>query len=73
VQLNGPAPAGGAVVTLTSSDPAVAAMLSTVTVAAGATSARFGIKTATVTTSTAVTITASYAGVNRSETLTVSP
>ena len=73
VNLNGPAPAGGAVVNLSSSDPATAPVPATVSVAAGATYATFRITTAQVTVSTPVTITATYGGASPSGTLTVRP
>jgi hypothetical protein len=72
VTLNGPAPAGGAQVALSSNNPAVSAPAS-VTVAAGATSATFSLGTSAVADSTAVTITASYGGATRTATLTVLP
>jgi len=72
VTLSGPAPSGGFVVQLRSSSSR-ASVPSTVTVPAGATSARFTIQTRStfwpfVET---VTITASYNGVSRSAQLTV--
>jgi hypothetical protein len=73
VTLNGPAPAGGAAVTLTSGDPAVAAVPATVTVAAGATSATFKITTTAVTSNTVVSITATYGGGSKAANLTVTP
>lgn len=73
VTLTAAAPSGGAVVTLTSSNTAVATVPASATVAAGATSATFAVTTATVTTSTPVTLTASYSGVTRTTTLTVTP
>ena len=71
VTLSGPAPAGGAVVALSSSGSA-AGVPGTVTVAANATTATFAITTTSVTSSTPVTITASFGSVSRSATLTVS-
>ncbi len=71
--LSGPAPAGGATVTLSSSNPAVAAVPATATVPGGATSAVATISTASVSSSTPVTITASYGGVTRTAILTVTP
>jgi hypothetical protein len=64
LNLNGPAPANGAVVSLSSSNAAVAAVPSsgTVTVAAGATTASFTVTTKAVANSTTVSITASYGG-----------
>jgi hypothetical protein len=73
VTLNGPAPAGGAVVMLTSGDPSVATPPTTVTVAAGATSAAFTITTTVVTTSTVVPITATFGGSSITANLTVAP
>ncbi len=74
VYLNSIPPPGGAVVTLTSSAPAVAAVPASVTVAAGSTySPYFTITTVAVSASSTVTITASYAGTSKSSTLTVTP
>src|SRR5436190_3950217 len=73
VTLSGPAPSGGAQVALSSSDPSVATVPSSVTVAAGATSATFTVSTSTVTASTTVMISASYAGVTKAASLTVNP
>ncbi len=73
VTLSSGAPAGGAVVALSSSNTAAATVPASVTVAAGATSATFTASTATVASSTAVTITASYNGTTRTTTLTVNP
>jgi hypothetical protein len=73
VTLNGPAPAGGAAIALGSGNPAVASVPPTATVAAGATSATFTIRTTTVATDTVVPIGASYDGVTKSENLTVTP
>jgi hypothetical protein len=73
ITLNGPAPAGGAVVTLTSGDSSVATPPASVTVAAGATSATFKIATRRVRTDMAVPITATYGGVAKTATLTVTP
>ena len=71
VTLNGPAPTGGSVVSLSSSNISVANVPATVTVLSGNTSATFTIATTPVSTSTSVTISALYGGVNRSSTLTV--
>jgi hypothetical protein len=73
VSLTAPAPAGGATVTLSSSNTAVATVPASVTVAAGATSAGFTIATSSVTASVSVTVTASSGGVTRSAALTVNP
>ena len=67
------APAGGAVVSLSSSNTAAAAVPASVTVAGGATTATFAVSTSAVGASTPVTITAVYAGVTRTTTLTVNP
>jgi|GEM_PF-475013 len=70
VTLSGPAPAGGAVVNLLSSNTTVATVPPSVTVAAGATSATFTVTTSAVAASTSVTISATY-GSTRTATLTV--
>lgn len=72
--LTGPAPAGGLVIALSSSDPSVASLPQTVAVAAGSNySAQFALTTTAVTTSTPVTISASYGTANVSAVLTVTP
>src|SRR5207248_1352394 len=73
VTLSGPAPSGGAQVALSSSDPSVATVPSSVTVAAGATSATFTVSTHAVSASTTVAISAIYAGVTKTASLTVNP
>jgi len=73
VTLSGPAPSGGAQVALSSNDTSVATVPSSVTVAAGATSATFTVSTSAVTASTTVTISASYAGVTKTASLIVNP
>lgn len=70
VTLNGAAPSGGAAVALSSSNTSVARVPSSVTIAAGASSASFTVTTQRVNSSTTVTISGSY-GVSRSATLTV--
>jgi hypothetical protein len=70
VTLNGPAPASGAVVNLSSSNTAAAQVPATVTITANTTSATFTITTAPVSSSTSVTISGTYA-VTRTTTLTV--
>jgi hypothetical protein len=72
VTLSGPAPAGGAQVTRSSSSGA-ASVPASVTVPSGATSATFTVSTSAVATSTPVTISASFAGVTLTATLTVNP
>jgi hypothetical protein len=76
VTLNGPAPSGGAVVSLSSNNPAVASVpqSGSVTVPAGATSATFTVTTSAVATSTTVTISASYgSGTPQTASLNVMP
>jgi hypothetical protein len=74
VTLNGPAPNGGITVSLASSNPGVAAVPATVTVAAGSrTSAPFSITTSVVTKQTAVIITATYEGSTAQATFNVGP
>jgi hypothetical protein len=71
--LTGAAPAGGTVVSLSSSNPAVASVPASVTVPAGATSAGFTVTTTAVTTTQSPVITASAGGVTQSITMSVSP
>src|SRR5882762_3028764 len=71
VTLNAPAPSSGALVSLSSSNTAVATVPANVTVPAGATSATFTVTTLAVSASTSVTISASYAGVTKTASLTV--
>jgi hypothetical protein len=71
VNLTSAAPAGGAVVSLTSSNTAVATVPASVTVASGATSATFTVTTVSVTASTPATISGAFGGVSRSAVLTV--
>ena len=71
VTLTGRAPAGGMLVTLSSSNTSVATVPPGVTVAAGATSATFTVQTKRVRTSTSVTISATAGNVTKEATLTV--
>jgi len=73
VTLSGPAPTGGAVVSLSSNNTGAARVPASVTVAAGATSASFTVNTSAVATSTTATIAAAYAGATRTAALTVKP
>lgn len=73
VTLANAAPAGGALVTVTSDNPTAAKVPATVTVAGGARSSTFLIDTATVSVATNVRITAAYAGTSMSAILTVNP
>jgi hypothetical protein len=72
VTLTSAAPAGGAAVTLSSTNNA-ASVPSSVTVSAGATSANFSVTTTSVTSTTIGDITASHSGVTKSTSLTVNP
>jgi Beta-propeller repeat len=71
VSLSGGAPAAGATVTLSSSNPAVASVPANVTVASGSTAMGFTVSTASVSSTTSVTITATYDGISRTSTLSV--
>jgi thermitase len=71
--LGGPAPAGGRVVTLASSNPAVTSVPQSVTVPEGAASVRFSITTPEMATATEVKITASSGDAARSTTVTLLP
>ncbi len=73
VTLSGVAPSGGAVVALSSSNTTAARVPSSVTVAAGATSATFTVSTSAVAASTTVSISGAYGGVTRSASFTVTP
>ena len=72
VTLNGPAPVGGALVALFSSDPVVAVPPS-VTISPGATSAPFSLTTSAVAVPTPVTVFAFYLGSAQTALLTVTP
>ena len=69
LELSGPAPAEGAVVTLASSDTAAAAVDASLTVPSGASTARFPVATRTVATETLVTISASAGGQTKAKTI----
>jgi len=71
--LSAAAPAGGATVTLASSNPAVVGVPASVTVPAGAASTSFAITTTTVAASTALSISGTFGGVTRTAVLTVTP
>ena len=72
VTLSGPAPAGGAVVSLTSSNPAAVTVPASLTVPAGATSAATSaVATSAVSSTTTSVISATYGGVTRTATMTV--
>ncbi len=73
VTLTGPASTGGAVVALTSSNPAVAAVPASVTVSPSSSTASFTVNTGTVAYATGVVITATYNGTSQQAALTVMP
>jgi hypothetical protein len=67
------APSGGISVSLASSNPAVAAVPSSVTIPAGASNAIFNIQTVPVSTTTPATITATLGQITKTSTLTITP
>jgi uncharacterized repeat protein (TIGR03803 family) len=71
VTLTGPAPSGGASVSLSSSNTSVATVPSSVTVQSGQSSATFTVRTQRVSSNTNVTISATYSGTTKNATLTV--
>ena len=71
VTLSGPAPTGGATVTLTSSNTAAAQVPASVVVAAAASTATFTITTSAVSSPTTSTISASFGGTKPTATLTI--
>ena len=73
IRLTAAAPSGGASVTLSSNNTDVARVASPVSIAAGSTSNTFNVDASTVSSSTTVTITGTYAGVSKTGTFTVAP
>ena len=74
VQLTGPAPAGGAAVQLTSSNPSALPVPATLTIPAGfAVSGEITLHAGQVTAATPVTVTATYNGTSATRTITVQP
>ena len=73
VTLRGPAPTGGAVMSLSSSNPAVASVPDSVTIAEGSTSVTFSVAISSVAAPTTVTISAAYNGATQTASLTVDP
>ena len=73
VTLNTVAPSGGAVVTLSSGNTAVATVPCSVSVQSGKTSATFSIRTAKVTSTSNTLISGTFGGTTQSATLTVTP
>jgi len=73
VTLDGPAPGGSVVVSLSSSNPSVATVPSGVTIPEGSASATFMVATVAVTSTMGVNISALYGGVTKSAPLTLVP
>jgi len=73
VTLSGPAPTGGTVVSLASSNTAYATVLTSVTVAAGSTTGTFTVSSIAVQSTKTVTITGTLSGTSKSAVLTVNP
>jgi hypothetical protein len=73
IQLSGPAPAGGAVIQLTSTHPGATPVPATVTIDAGFAYTQFQFTFGHVTASTDATITASYEGSTATVPITVQP
>jgi hypothetical protein len=71
VTLTAPAPNGGAVVALSSTKPALASVPASILVAAGTTSKSFTVTTASTRKNASATISASYAGVTKTATISV--
>jgi hypothetical protein len=73
ITLTSAAPSGGALVSLSSANASVAAVPASVTVPAGASNVTFAVTTSAVTANTSIVITATYSGLSRTTTLTVTP
>ena len=73
VALTAQAPAGGAVVALSSSNPAIVSVAATMTVPAGVSSYFTLVSTRAVTTTTTAVISATYSGVTRTAIVTATP
>jgi hypothetical protein len=73
ITLGGVAASAGDVVTLTSSNPSIASVPGTITVAGGATTGTFVVTTAMVSTTQTVTITATFNGTSQKTSLMVIP
>jgi hypothetical protein len=73
VVLSSGAPFGGALISLSSSNPAVASVPANTTAPENSFTATFTITTSAVTANTVVTITAAYNGATRTATITVTP
>jgi len=73
VSLSGPAPTGGLVITLSSSNTGAATVPATVTIAAGKATGTFKVTHKKVTVQTSVTLSATLAGTTKTTALTVTP
>lgn len=73
ITLASAAPSGGAAVTLSSNNTAVATVPASVVVPSGSTAATFTLATSTVTASNAVTVSATYGGTSQQVSLTIAP
>ncbi len=73
VLLDGPAPSGGAIVSLTKTGSSAVAIPSSVTVAASQQSKSFNVTTTAVSSAATANITAAYGGISRPTTITVLP
>ena len=73
ITLSSPAPSGGTIFSLSSSNTSVATVPASVTVAAGSIGALFQVSTMTTANSTTVTISAANSGVTHTASLTVTP
>ena len=73
VQLAGPAPSGGAQISLSSGTPSLVTVPSLVTIPAGSASATFAATTSAVSTTTTVTVTTTYGSGTQTATLTLTP
>ncbi|HEX9276734.1 MAG TPA: hypothetical protein VGA51_10115 [Casimicrobiaceae bacterium] len=71
VTLTSPAPSGGVIVALSSTKPSLASVPASILVAAGTTSKSFTVTTASTKKNASATISASYAGVTKTATLSV--
>jgi len=72
IRLSAPAPSGGLVVALSSSNPA-GSVAASVTFAEGVTSKTFAVSTASVAVRTFFSVSATYAGITKSATVTILP
>jgi hypothetical protein len=72
VTLNGAAPSGGAVVSLSDNSPS-STVPASVTIASGSTTATFTVSTSAVSSTVVSTITATYKGVTQTTSLTINP